>query len=154
MILMKTGDAQQCLKDSLIVREKVFIEEQGVAPEIEKDEYDKSAYFAMIYHEQHPIATGRIIKKNNEVLIGRVAVLKEYRGQQHGERIMKMLHFEGFNRGAEEINIHAQLHAEKFYEKFGYVRNSEVYLEAGIEHISMVLTKATYNKIGYEPKNN
>ncbi|MBP8067094.1 MAG: GNAT family N-acetyltransferase, partial [Pedobacter sp.] len=42
--------------------------------------------------------------------------------------------------GAQAIKIGAQLYLKKFYESFGFVQTSVVYLEDGIEHIDMLLT--------------
>ena len=39
--------------------------------------------------------------------------------------------------GADEIILHSQIQAEGFYEKLGFKRVGEVFLEEGIEHITM-----------------
>ena len=40
-------------------------------------------------------------------------------------------------RGLPAVELHAQVHAVGFYDRYGYVAFTEVYLEAGIEHRSM-----------------
>ena len=40
-------------------------------------------------------------------------------------------------RGHRTVELHAQVHAAGFYDKAGYTPYGEVYLEAGIEHVSM-----------------
>lgn len=40
--------------------------------------------------------------------------------------------------GGASIKIGAQLYLQKFYESFGFLQSSDVYLEDGIEHIEML----------------
>lgn len=127
--------------NSYKIREKVFIEEQGVSPEIEKDEYDKEAVFSNLYEEGVIKATARYIIKDGECLIGRVAVLKEERGRGFGEGVMSVLIDEIFANNIYEIYIHSQTHAAKFYEGLGFKKTGDEYMEAGIPHVTMKLTK-------------
>ena len=41
------------------------------------------------------------------------------------------------NFGCDKISFHAQKHAEGFYKKLGFVTVSDVFLEEGIEHVTM-----------------
>jgi ElaA protein len=40
--------------------------------------------------------------------------------------------------GKQPIKIGAQLYLKRFYESYGFVQTSDVYLEDGIEHIEMI----------------
>jgi ElaA protein len=42
--------------------------------------------------------------------------------------------------GKSPIRIGAQLYLEKFYSSFGFKKESDIYIEDGIEHIEMVLS--------------
>ena len=44
-------------------------------------------------------------------------------------------------RNAKEIVIHAQFHLKSFYERFGFKTRGEIFIEAGIKHIEMYMTK-------------
>lgn len=137
-MITKILSASDGLHDSLLIRIKVFVEEQNVPLAMERDEYDETATFALIYDELNkPIATGRMIFQNGNYFIGRVAVLPEYRGKGLGAKIMQMLIDAARQRDIKEIIIHAQTHAKKFYQKLGFKEFGDVYDEAGIEHISM-----------------
>lgn len=127
------------LTDAINIRRKVFIEEQQVAEEIEIDGMDPYAIHAVAYVENKAVATGRIIYDGDTYKIGRVAVLKEERGKQYGDFIMRMLIDKAFLHGAQEVILGAQLHAVGFYEKLGFEPYGEVFSEAGIEHIHMKL---------------
>ena len=127
------------LTDAINIRRKVFIEEQNVAEEIEIDGMDPYAIHAVAYIEDKAVATGRIIYDGDTYKIGRVAVLKEERGKQYGDFIMRMLIDKAFLHGAEEVILGAQIHAVGFYEKLGFEQYGEVFEEAGISHIHMKL---------------
>ena len=51
---------------------------------------------------------------------GRIAVLREYRKQHLGARLMEELLKKAEELGARELHIGAQVQAQGFYEKFGF----------------------------------
>lgn len=124
-------------EDARLVREEVFVKEQNVPLQIELDGYDDSAYHLIIYKDTRPIGVGRLLKKEGYYIIGRVAVLKEFRGKHYGNVLMNCLINKAKELGATEIKLHAQLYAENFYKKLGFKGYGEVFTEAGIEHICM-----------------
>ena len=128
------------------IRMKVFVDEQKVPPEEELDSYDLTALHFLIsvkrlisdhaYEEEPLIAgTARLIDKGEGTgKIGRVAVLKEFRGRGLGARLMRFIEAEATLRGFERLILEAQVSAISFYEKLGYVAEGEVFLDANIEH--------------------
>ena len=84
------------------------------------------------------VSTGRLFKDGETWLIGRISVRKEYMGKQLGKLVVEKLLEKAVEMGAGEIHIHAQTHAVSFYENFGFVAYGDTFLEANIEHISMV----------------
>lgn len=139
-VVWKLGNEN--LKDAYEIRKKVFIEEQNVPREIERDKLDVSSTHVVIYDRDIPIATGRIIfKENSNCSLGRIAVLREYRGKSIGKMLVNNLVKKSFELGANEIHIHAQNHAEKFYENLNFKPYGELFYEGGIPHVSMVLKK-------------
>ncbi|GAB7387483.1 hypothetical protein BSNK01_13200 [Bacillaceae bacterium] len=69
--------------------------------------------------------------------VGRVAVLENWRGRGLGKEIMLALEKEAIKRGFTKLKLNAQCQARAFYEKLGYRPVSDVFLEAGIEHVTM-----------------
>ena len=69
--------------------------------------------------------------------IGRVAVLKEYRGTGTGKYLMQSLLEKAKECGYKEIIVHAQTHALGFYGSLGFEEYGEVYIEDKILHKSM-----------------
>lgn len=126
------------LEDAFKVRREVFIKEQKVPEEEEFDEADSLSYHIIVYAAERPIATGRLYKKGENWLIGRIAVLKEFRGIHARKLIVEKLMEKAAEIEAVDVYIHAQTHAVSFYEKFGFVAYGDIFLEANIEHISMV----------------
>ena len=69
------------------IRSKVFVEEQGVPPELEWDGLDEHAYHVMAFAaDGTPIGTGRLLQDGH---IGRLAVLQEWRGKGVGRAIAR-----------------------------------------------------------------
>jgi len=119
------------------VRMRVFVEEQRVPAEIELDEHDTASIHALAYDAQGAaIATGRLLPDGH---IGRMAVLKEWRGKGVGSGILARLIDCARERGDRAVQLSAQTHALAFYRRHGFVEEGEVYLEAGIKHQQMRL---------------
>lgn len=122
-------------KDEKFIRETVFIEEQNF--KIEFDETDDLATHIVMYFDDKPVGCCRLYKQGNEYHIGRIAVLKPYRGKGYGEKIL--LHAESVakEKGAGTIKLSAQVRASGFYEKLGYKKYGEIYFDEYCEHIAM-----------------
>jgi len=118
------------------IRRKVFIEEQKVPEELEWDDDDKSCVHILVTDNNTPIATGRI-KMNGH--IGRMAVLKSYRGKGVGSTVLKSLIDFSKTLKMKSVYLHAQITAVPFYEKHGFKISSEEFMDAGIPHKSMTL---------------
>lgn len=130
------------------IRRKVFIEEQGVDEALERDGYDAVSDHVLVYEDNIPVGTGRVIYKDEDAapLIGRIAVLKEHRGKQYGDLIVRKLVDYCFRKGHERVEVHAQLPVIGFYEGIGFTAYGDVYLESNIEHRSMFITPETFRR--------
>ncbi len=134
---VKWSKGKEDLIDAVKIREEVFVKEQNVPIEIEMDAFDDMAYHIVMYENDKPIAVGRLVEKEKYFLIGRVAVLKDYRGKNYGKAIMKNILEKANELGAKEVRLHAQLTAKKFYEKLRFEPYGKIFDEAGIAHICM-----------------
>lgn len=123
--------------DALKIREKVFVEEQGFKDEF--DEIDKYAQTLVFYDEDTPVAVCRYFKgkEKDTYIIGRVAVIKEYRHKNIGRFVMSTAENEIKLLGAKKIHLSAQLQAQGFYKSCGYIQTGETYFEEHCEHIGM-----------------
>lgn len=126
-----TGENEQAIRE---VRDTVFIQEQSIDPDIEFDGLDESAVHAIVYSNALPVGTGRILDDGH---IGRIAILKAFRGQGLGSKIVLSLIDEATNKGYPRVYLGSQKHAIDFYTKLGFEPFGDEFMEAGIPHLSM-----------------
>jgi len=125
------------------IRYKVFIDEQAIDVDEEFDGTDVDAYLFLLLKDQQPIGTCRYRIVNNEIIPGRIAILKAFRGHGYGKLMMTWLHtYLDQHYPQETIRIHAQVYLKAFYAQLGYVSVGETFTEAGIIHQEMVRKKA------------
>lgn len=123
------------LADLRVVRDRVFVIEQQVPPEVELDDIDPHCRHALARDlDGNPIGTGRLTPQHS---IGRLAVLPEWRGRGVGEALLQALVDLARSLGYPVIHLHAQVSAIAFYEKFAFDCIGDEYLEAGIRHRNM-----------------
>lgn len=122
------------------LRNEVFVVEQNCVYQ-DADNKDPHCHHLMIWDEQKLIAYSRLLPQGlayEQVSIGRVISSPSYRNTGAGKlliaKAIDACH-ELFGEGP--IKIGAQLYLRKFYESFGFVKTSEMYLEDNIEHIEM-----------------
>jgi predicted GNAT family N-acyltransferase len=121
----------------LSVRQIVFVEEQGVPEEEERDEHDASSiHFLARDGSGNPIGTARLLDSGR---IGRVAVLREWRGRGLGRALMETVIAEAHRRRMIRPHLHAQVQTIAFYESLGFVVCGDEFEEAGILHREMDL---------------
>jgi len=125
------------LAEVYAIRRRVFIEEQAVPEEIELDPDDADALHVLAREDGRAIGCGRMVAHGAEVKIGRMAVLPDRRRHGIGALILKFLVEAARERGCRKAALHAQLHAEGFYLKYGFAPVGEVFEEAGIAHRRM-----------------
>lgn len=129
------GDWETQREAARPIRYQVFVVEQNVPVELEWDEMDAACLHALAFDEHDKaVATGRLLPDGH---IGRMAVLKEARGQGLGGAILRVLMEQAKARGDRSVVLNAQTHAEPFYRRYGFVREGEEFMEAGIPHIQM-----------------
>ena len=139
MVTLQVGDWATLRPAASEVRKAVFIEEQGISPDIELDELDATAVHAVAFNRfGMPVATGRLLQDApKEARIGRMAVTRVLRGQRWGRAILDALVDASRERGDDKVILHAQCSAEGFYLRAGFAAVGEPYEEAGIAHITM-----------------
>ncbi|MFJ5924157.1 GNAT family N-acetyltransferase [Kitasatospora sp. NPDC092948] len=130
------------------VRRAVFVEEQEIPAELEYDEYDATSLHLLAVDEDGaPLGTARLISGpealaitggiQDRVLLGRLAVVPAARGTGLGVRLVRAVEDLGRERGAKELELHAQVRAMGFYERLGYAAHGPEYDDAGIAHRTM-----------------
>ena len=72
------------------IRQEVFTKEQGFAEEADRDAFDSQAMHILMRDGEKPVATGRLYFDGAKLFIGRICVLRDYRGQAIGDLMMRM----------------------------------------------------------------
>ena len=128
------------LYDIIKVRLDVFVVEQQCTYQ-DIDGKDKGAYHVWLSDDDGIVAYLRVLDRGvvfDDVALGRVLSTKRRCGL--GTRIVK----EGIRVakekfGADRITIEAQTYVAEMYEKVGFVKRGEEFLDVGIPHIEMTL---------------
>ncbi|MCG4455098.1 GNAT family N-acetyltransferase [Pseudomonas sp. MMS21-TM103] len=134
-IHVRLADWQKDNAELRRIRESVFIAEQAVPPELEWDAEDPEASHFLAYEGDYPIGTARLLPDGH---IGRVSVLKDWRGLKVGDALLRAVIMEAEKRGLQQQMLSAQVQATPFYERLGFAIVSGEYLDAGIPHVDMV----------------
>lgn len=136
VLMIRSGFWELLQQDAVYIREQVFIQEQNIPIEDEWDEHDSIALHFVMYANQQPIATARLLENNS---VGRVAVLKNYRGQGIGKHLMLDIINQAKIERRAFLKLSAQTHAISFYAELGFQVEGNTYLDCGIPHIQMSL---------------
>jgi predicted GNAT family N-acyltransferase len=137
LTIIEVGDDRSRMEQAWALRRRVFIEEQHVPEEIELDADDARAVHALALEGGRPVGCGRMLARGDHVKIGRMAVLAERRAAGIGRRVLQFLVDLARQRGFHRAVLDAQVHAEGFYLKQGFIPVGEVFEEAGIMHRKM-----------------
>ena len=126
-------------EDAAFIRRSVFMEEQGF-----KDEFDDtdriSKHIVLYTDDDRPAAVCRYYPDRDGkcYIVGRIAVLKEFRKRHYGQLILREAERQAGLEGALELSLAAQVQAAGFYEKSGFAAVGEVFMEEHCPHIKMV----------------
>lgn len=117
------------------IRRQVFILEQQVPEELEWDEYDHECIHVLATDkQQQPVATARMTPDGH---IGRMAVMPGWRNLGIGSRVLSTLLDYARDHDIRMLQLNSQTQVIPFYEKHGFVTDSEEFMDAGIPHRHM-----------------
>lgn len=128
---------QNLPEEAISIRTKVFMEEQGF--ENEFDNIDSIATHLVLVDEAMPIATARIYfsSERQSHVIGRIAVIKEWRGKELGNVILNMAEREIVKQSGNRAELSAQIRVSAFYERNGYRSLEEYHMDENCPHVWM-----------------
>ena len=131
------------LDAAFTIREKVFVQGQGVPADDEYDQHDRAAttrhYLARV--DGQPAGAARWRPTDKGVKLERFAVLPEFRNQGVGEALVHQVvaDVRAEVPEAAQVYMHAQLRAIPLYERTGFQKVGEMFAECDIQHYKMVL---------------
>ena len=117
------------------IRELVFVHEQRVPIELELDDQDAHCDHALAYAaDGSAVGTGRLLPDGH---IGRMAVLKEWRGKGVGALLLQTLVAHARQRRHASVRLNAQSYAAGFYRRYGFEVSGPEFMDADIPHVPM-----------------
>jgi YbgC/YbaW family acyl-CoA thioester hydrolase len=140
VVEVRTGSWSAMEADAMKMRIEVFVQEQLIPLEMERDPADAGCLHAVAYNRLgQPVATGRLLPSEaGSARIGRMAVKRLLRGAGQGALVLRTLVDAARQRGDRQVLLHAQRSAEGFYARAGFVPQGDGFEEAGLPHIEMV----------------
>ena len=139
MITIRAANTAHDLEECFRIREEVFIGEQHVPADLERDEDDSKALHFMALADDRSVGTARIVFRDDGAAakIGRVAVRRSNRGFGIGKLPIAAIEAAPDLRGVDYFLLDAQTHALQFYEGLGYEACGDEFVDAGIPHRHM-----------------
>jgi predicted GNAT family N-acyltransferase len=122
---------------ALVLREEVFVGEQGVSLAEERDGRDEEALHLVVVDDGVVVATCRLLVEGTTVKLGRMAVSRTRRGLGLARALITEAEARARELGAERMVLAAQLSAQALYDRAGYDAYGDVFLDAGIQHVMM-----------------
>jgi predicted GNAT family N-acyltransferase len=121
------------------LRRAVFEVEQGVPRPLDRDAHDFNADHVVVLDGGGAcVGTGRMVRVDSRTChIGRMAVARSHREHGVGGKVLEALERMALLRGISEVVVHAQLPAETFFARRGYVKDGERFEEQGVPHVLM-----------------
>ena len=136
---IKIGSWAELGPDAAQVRTEIFVHEQKIPANLEWDDADQTALHAVAYNGlNQAIGTARLLEPApRSAKIGRMAVKRVLRGSGMGLGLLEALLNAARLRGNREVVLHAQLSAQVFYARAGFLARGAVFDEVNIPHIEM-----------------
>ncbi|TVT37369.1 GNAT family N-acetyltransferase [Hymenobacter setariae] len=143
---MTTASKVSDLRDldaAFTIREKVFVQGQGVPADDEYDQHDRQATTRhyLVRVDGQPAGAARWRPTDKGVKLERFAVLDEFRNQGVGTALVQavLADVRAEAPDAAQVYLHAQLRAIPLYERTGFQKVGEMFEECDIQHYKMVL---------------
>lgn len=126
---------KKLLNISYNIRNIVFVVEQKVDRALEY-EYEEQGNYYLLYYNDSPVATARWRKTAKGIKLERFASLKEYRNKGLGSQLLQKILKDVLPLN-QKIYLHSQIKAITYYEREGFRKSGEKFVEANIEHYLM-----------------
>jgi predicted GNAT family N-acyltransferase len=122
---------------ALLLREDVFVREQGVPLSEELDGRDAVATHVVAVADGRVVGTCRLLLDGGACKLSRMVVASDHRGQGIGRALLAESDRIAREWGARCIVLNAQVSAAGVYAASGYERRGDIFMDAGIEHVVM-----------------
>ena len=120
MISTKWFQGKENLNEVLNIRKEVFVNELKEDENFITDIYDEFSFNVVEYDESIPVGTGRLLFKGGKYVIDKLCVLKQHRGNNYSEIIIRLLVRKAVNIGAEKTFAFIDKKYENIFKKIGF----------------------------------
>jgi predicted GNAT family N-acyltransferase len=134
---VKVATSPSEVDQALELRRRVYVDEQGVTLEADRDGLDPDALHVVAIDGGRVVGTCRLVFEDGLARLGRMAVDNEMRGRGLGAAILATADRVARAAGATRIRLHAQTAARSLYERGGFQIRGEEFMEEGIPHVTM-----------------
>jgi len=128
---------KELAEQAFAIRRKVFVEEEGVDPDLEYDHEEESHHY-LLFMGGKALATARWRETEKGIKLERFAMLPEFRNRGLGGIILKEVIKDVVPFG-KVIYLHSQLRTVSFYERHNFLKEGSVFYEANMGHYMMKL---------------
>lgn len=136
IIRFRNYEQPEYAEKALAIRHEVFVTGQHVDPSLEYEHEDEAHHYLLLLDDK-PVSTARWRKTENGIKLERFATLADHRNQGYGAELLKEVLQDVIPSG-KIIYLNAQLSAVRFYERYGFVKEGEIFSEADIDHYLMI----------------
>ena len=137
MTEVRVASTSSEVDEALELRRRVYVGEQGVSLEADRDGLDPTAVHVVAVEGGRIVGTCRLVFEHGLARLGRMAVESDMRGRGLGAALLAEAESQARTAGAERIRLHAQLAARSLYERGGFQVQGVEFLEEGIPHLTM-----------------
>mgnify|MGYP001121051865 CR=1 FL=1 len=135
---VKQVTTKEQLEDAYSVRRIVFVDEQQVPEEEEIDQFEDDATHIVLYDNEVPVGAARLRILDGIGKLERICVLSSSRKNGAGKLLVNKLEELAIEQGVSKLKLNSQTHAIPFYDRLGYETVSDVFMDAGIPHVTMI----------------
>jgi ribosomal protein S18 acetylase RimI-like enzyme len=129
-----TKEYEQMVK----LRDDILRKPLGLKFSPEELEDEKHNLMMAAYEDEHILGCCMLVEENSQtVRLRQMAVLNDLQGKGIGKALMQFAENLARDRGYRKITMHARQNAVGFYEKMGYRRVGNEFIEITIPHYVM-----------------
>ncbi len=125
MINTRWFQGRENLSDALVLRKNVFCNELKTDENLVTDIYDDFAFSLVVYEDNVPVGTGRLLFKEGKFFADMVCISEGHRGKNYGDLIVRMIVRKAFDMGAEKTYAKISKQYKKLFENIGFEEVSE-----------------------------
>lgn len=120
MVYTKWFQGIENINTCIELKRKIFIDELKSDEKNVTDLYDQFAFYVVVYEDENPVGTGRLLFKDGRYFLDSICVLKAFRNRNYGNLIIRMLVRKAVSIGMEKTYASIDDKFESLFKKIGF----------------------------------